>query len=190
MKEGFNTVVLPFDLTSNQVEAAFGTGTEVYAFSDEGTDPNFVTVNFNKVIAGTITANVPVLVKATAASTFQVFEGVQVVAPTADVKVTGTNVDFVGVYAPATVAADNFFVGNGALYKSAGATNIKAFRAYIDAKETGSEVKMFIDGLETSISEIMGEKAESGAIYNLAGQRVQKAQKGIYVINGKKVLVK
>ena len=190
VKEGFNTVVLPFDLTSNQVEAAFGTGTEVYAFSDEGTDPNFVTVNFNKVIAGTITANVPVLVKATAESSSQVFNGVEVKAPTADVKVAGTYVNFVGVYAPATVAADNFFVGNGALYKSAGATNIKAFRAYIDAKETGSEVKMFIDGLETSISEIMGEKAENGAIYNLAGQRVQKAQKGIYVINGKKVLVK
>ena len=190
IKADYNTVVLPFDLTAGQVAAAFGTGTEVYAFTEESANPNLVTVNFNKVIAGTITANVPVLVKATAASTSQVFEGVKVVAPTADVKVAGTNVDFVGVYAPTTIAADNFFVGNGALYKSAGATSIKAFRAYIDAKETGSEVKMFIDGLETSISEIMGEKAENGAIYNLAGQRVQKAQKGIYVINGKKVLVK
>ena len=33
-------------------------------------------------------------------------------------------------------------------------------------------------------------KTETDAIFNLAGQRVQKAQKGIYIIGGKKVLVK
>ena len=32
--------------------------------------------------------------------------------------------------------------------------------------------------------------ATNGAIYNLAGQRVEKATKGIYIMNGKKVIVK
>lgn len=35
-----------------------------------------------------------------------------------------------------------------------------------------------------------GNITENGAIFNLAGQRVNKAQKGIYIVNGKKVLVK
>ncbi len=54
-----------------------------------------------------------------------------------------------------------------------------------------SEVKAFFfedSGLETAIEEIIGENAEQDVIYNLAGQRLTKAQKGINIINGKKVL--
>ena len=191
IKVGFNTVVLPFTLTANQVTEAFGTGAEVYNFSENSTDANDITVNFNKG-DGSITANVPVLVKATTASTEQVFKGVQVVAAT-EAKVAGTNANFVGVYAPASVALGDYFIGQGALYKSAGNTSIKAFRAYIDVDNTSEAgVKMFIEdgGIETAISEINGDAAEQGAIFNLAGQRVNKAQKGVFIVNGKKVLVK
>ncbi len=190
IKEGFNTVVLPFTLTANQVTAAFGAGTEVYNYSENSTDANDITINFNKG-DGSISANVPVLVKATAPSTKQVFNGVQVVAAT-DAKVAGTNANFVGVYAPATVADGDYFIGNGAVYKSQGQTNINAFRAYIDVDNTvAGEVKLYIDGITTGISEINGEaQTEQGAIYTLSGQRVSRAQKGIYIVNGKKVAVK
>ncbi len=191
IKEGFNTVVLPFDLTANQVQTVFGMGTEVYAFSENSEDANDITINFNKVVAGTISANVPVLVKATAASNEQVFKGVQVVAPTADVNVAGKNIDFVGTYAPiAAIAKGDYFIGNGAIYKSAGNTSMKAFRAYLKVKNANADVKLFIDGIETGISEINGTAVENGAIYNLAGQRVSNAQKGIYIVNGKKVIIK
>ena len=192
IKEGFNTVVLPFDLTSGQVQSVFGTGTVVYAFSENSANANDATINFNNVVTGTISANVPVLVKATAASTEQTFNGVQVVAAS-EAKVEGKNFDFVGLYAPIdAIPAGDYFIGNGALYKSAGATSMKAFRAYIKAKEeTSGEVKLFIDGegVETSILGINAAE-EQGVVYNLAGQRVNKAQKGIYIVNGKKVLIK
>ncbi len=42
-----------------------------------------------------------------------------------------------------------------------------------------------IQGVEADTRSLAG-----AAIYNLAGQRVQKAQKGIFIINGKKLLVK
>ena len=190
VKEGFNTVVLPFNLTASQVASAFGIGTEVYAFSENSSDANNVTINFNRVVAGTISANVPVLVKATQASTSQVFEGVQVVAPTADVQVAGNNVVFKGIYAPITVAEGDYFVGNNALYKSKGNTSIKAFRAYLDAT-ADVEVKMFIDGEEiaTGIDSLIPALSEGeGVIYNVAGQRISKMQKGINIVNGKKVL--
>jgi len=188
IKEGFNTVCLPFDLTANQVATAFGTGTEVYTFSENSADANDVTINFTKG-DGSINANTPVLVKATAASEEQVFQGVQIVAA-AEAKVEGTNFDFVGVYALTTVEENDWFIAQGALYKSAGNTNIYAFRAYLDNKTGVSEVKLFIDGLATRISEINGTAVENGAIYNVAGQRVQKAQKGLYIVNGKKVVIK
>ncbi|MBO7068262.1 MAG: hypothetical protein J6W52_06235 [Bacteroidaceae bacterium] len=188
---GYNTVVLPFDLTSSQVQTAFGTGTEVYAFSENSSDPHNVTINFNKVVAGTISANVPVLVKATQASTEQVFQGVQVVAPTTDVQVAGNIVTFKGVYAPITVAEGDYFIGNGALYKSAGATELKAFRAYIDAQDAVG-VKLFVGGEEvaTGISSIENGHftIDNAPIYNLAGQRISKMQKGINIVNGKKIL--
>lgn len=191
IKAGYNTVVLPFTLTANQVATAFGTGTEVYAFSENSTDANNVSINFTKG-DGSITANVPVLVKATAASSAQTFNGVQVVAPTEGAVVEGTNTKFIGVFGPLTVAAGDYFIGNDAIWKSEGSTSIKAFRAYIYAQETSAPVKMYIGGIETAISEINADAAaeEQGAIFNLAGQRVNKAQKGIYIQNGKKVLVK
>lgn len=185
IKEGFNTICLPFDLTANQVASAFGKGSEVYAYSEASDDANSATINFNRN-DGSISANTPVLVKATAASTEQVFNGVQIVAP-GEAKVEGTNFDFVGTYAPTTVAEGDYFIGNGALYKSAGSTSMNAFRAYIHAK-TGASVRLFIDDVETGIEAINGVEAEDGAIYNIAGQRLGKMQKGINIVNGKKII--
>ena len=95
------------------------------------------------------------------------------------------------------IEAGDYFIGNGAVYKSAGETTIKAFRAYIHDKTADSGgVKFFINGesfedIETAINGInAAEKAENGAIFNIAGQRVNKAQKGLYIMNGKKVIVK
>ena len=189
-KASYNTVALPFDLTEDQVKAVFGDGVEVYSFSDEG-DPNNTTVNFNTA-AIAIQANVPVLVKATQASSQIKVNNVTV--KTGEAKVEGNNFDFVGNYGgQVTIAAGDYFISGNKLYKSAGSTTIKGFRAYLKAKETtstGGEVKLYIDGLETAIDAINGEAAEQGAIYNIAGQRVNKAQKGIYIVNGKKVIVK
>jgi hypothetical protein len=42
----------------------------------------------------------------------------------------------------------------------------------------------------TGISGFTAEKQNNATIYNLNGQRVEKAQKGLYFINGKKVSVK
>ena len=49
---------------------------------------------------------------------------------------------------------------------------------------------LFDQGIETAIVGIEATKENNGAIYNLAGQRVQTARQGIYVVNGKKVVVK
>jgi hypothetical protein len=193
IKAGFNTVVLPFTLTVNQVTTAFGTGTEVYNYSEDSDDATRATVNFNKG-DGSINANTPVLVKATVASSSQTFEGVQIVAAE-EAKVVGTNFDFVGTYAPiAIIPAGDYFIGNGALYKSTGATSMNAFRAYITANRSGARIaKFFIDGVEGETTAIEGLEvvgADNGKIYNLNGQEVKATKKGLYIQNGKKVVVK
>ena len=189
VKTGFNTVCMPFDMTAEQVVNTFGDQAKVYTFQDvpDGTNS---TINFNTKAENTIEANVPVLIgDATASTETKAFNNVMFKG--GDAVVAGTNFDFVGTYDASTdIAAGDYFIGNGALYKSTGTTTIKAFRAYIKTKTSGAEVKMFVDGIETGIDEINGAAVENGAIYNLAGQRVNKAQKGVFIVNGKKVIVK
>ena len=199
IKAGYNTVCLPFSLTAEQVTAAFGTDAEVYEYSENSTDANSVTINFTKG-DGSITANVPVLVKAIVASSAQVFKGVQVVAPTGDIKVGGTYLDYVGVYETTELAAGDFFIatkgGVQNVYQSQGLDGkkdtVKGFRAYFKNKNTSTNVKAFLyiegddaTGIE-SLTPALSEGEE--AIYNVAGQRMSKMQKGINIVNGKKVL--
>lgn len=190
IKPDFNTVVLPFNVTAVQVAEIFGEGTKVYNFSENSDNAETAEIMFQSG-DGSITANVPVLVKATTASIAQEFKGVVVEKPESDIKVAGKFIDFVGTYAPVDVAEGDYFVGNGALYRSEGNTSMNAFRAFLKVKSAEVKAELFIDGVATAIESINGNVAQpAGAIYNLAGQRVQKAQRGLYIVNGKKVVVK
>ena len=73
-----------------------------------------------------------------------------------------------------------------------GAT-IPAGKAYLDATEAGGDAKLRIvfEGEATGIEAIeTSEAVQNGEVYNLAGQRVAAPVKGLYIVNGKKVLVK
>lgn len=52
--------------------------------------------------------------------------------------------------------------------------------------------KMFFSQTATSIKEVSTDADDNAdhAIYDLTGRRVEKAKKGIYIIDGKKVLIK
>ena len=83
----------------------------------------------------------------------------------------------------------------GFYYGDAETQNGSAFaidpnKAYLAVPSGQTGVKGFsFSDMVNGIKAIETE-TESKVIYNLAGQRVSKMQKGIYVVNGKKVLVK
>ena len=182
----WNTFVVPFAISNSELTAAFGAGVKVAEFSDGGASDAEVEVVFTEMTTPAITANKPVLLKTSTASTS--FEFANRTITTDSPVATGTYVDFVGTYAASiTIAAGNYFISGNKLWKSAGTTTMKGTRAYIDAK-VPVPVKLFIGDTETSIEEINGMEAENGVIYNLAGQRISKMQKGINIINGRKVL--
>ena len=63
------------------------------------------------------------------------------------------------------------------------------FKAYLPAPVSGARFYVFDFGTETAIENIEGaESANDAVIYDLAGRRVQGAQKGLYIVNGKKVI--
>jgi hypothetical protein len=107
-----------------------------------------------------------------------------------------TSGKFTGTLVASKVPADGLFISGEKFWYSTGATNIKAFRCWFESgavldKETDFGVKMFIHhaGDETGIEEVTPGNGQQ-TIYDLAGRRVEKAGKGIYIINNKKVLVK
>ena len=63
------------------------------------------------------------------------------------------------------------------------------FKAYLPVSASGARFISFDFGTETSIDELKGENGNvKTVIYDLSGRRVQGAQKGIFIVNGKKVI--
>ena len=81
--------------------------------------------------------------------------------------------------------------GSGVGFYKDGASTIPGFKAYLPAASPGNGVKTFRFNEETAIEALESAKeAGSAKIYNLAGQRVTKAKKGIYIVGGRKVVIK
>ena len=86
----------------------------------------------------------------------------------------------------------NFNGEDGIGFYKANNNTVATNRAYIHVAN-GSGVKGFVINLEddaTGISDLKDSKDlnDSKVIYNLAGQRLSKTQKGINIVNGKKIL--
>ena len=64
------------------------------------------------------------------------------------------------------------------------------FKAYLPASAVASGARFisFDFGTETAIENIEGAEAENAVVYDLSGRRVQKAQKGVFIVNGKVVI--
>lgn len=158
----------------------------------EGVTANTVTINEDGVhldlvvIEGTIPAATPVILTGDAATyNFAITTGGS----------SEANNVLVGTYAAIAAPNSSYIlqnqnnkVGFYLVDTTEAQPNVPGFRAYIPAQ--GGGVKAFFFGEADAIQSVKAEGQNNGAIFNLAGQRVEKAQKGIYIVNGKKVLVK
>ena len=193
----WNTLVLPFDLTADQIAAAFGADAKVAAYTGAtaGADGTY-TLNFKE--ATTITANTPVFIhSAQNNSDGYTFTGVEVKNTTPTQTADGFN--FVGTYTATTVPVGNYFINSSNKFFKAGddKTNIKGTRATFEPVGAATSAKglgfnVTEDGTTTAINSItMQEELNANApMYNLAGQQVTKAYKGVILQNGKKFINK
>ncbi|MBR0276699.1 MAG: hypothetical protein IJQ76_10935 [Prevotella sp.] len=183
----WNTFCVPFDIDNATLKAQFG---DEVAVSTAALTAEAVT--FTPMNEPAITANTPVIIKVPNASTTEfTFNGVMI--KTGEAKVTGTNAEFVGNYdGQITLPAENcYYIASNKLKKATGTQTMKGFRAYFTTV-SGARLSMIIDGEDTTtgIDGVEVAPLMEGSIYNLNGQRVDKAQKGLYIVNGKKVVVK
>lgn len=108
------------------------------------------------------------------------------------------NNKLVGFQAPKAVAEGDFYgLGNkskGIGFYKVVLTSLPANKAYMAAKyiadAPAKDFLPFSDGNTTAINGLKNADVENAVIYNMQGQRVNAAQKGVYIVNGKKVIVK
>ena len=176
----WNTLCLPFDLDGVNLFDAVA-----QLDNAEGTTLNFKSVTDKQLVAGKA-----YLVKPAADITTIEANSVELkaAAPTA---VTGYT--FTGIYEPTAIDEGDLFVatGNKLAPADASGNKLKGFRAYFDVTGSGARATSFVvDDMTTGIIGVDGTVIENGKIYNLNGQKVQNAQKGLYIVNGKKVVIK
>lgn len=194
--EHWNSFCVPFAISADVIAEKFGAGTQVRTFgSMNGNVMNFAH-------STTIEAGKPYIVKPTQEVVDPSFTGVNIEA-TAAKKVGADGYFMQGIYSAKTdLATDgtNLFLGDGnKFYKPAGATTarMKGLRAFFIVPQGTNlaALRANIDGATTAIDEFatVVEQPTDNRIYNLQGQFVGTSFEGlhgVYVQNGKKVLVK
>lgn len=198
--EYWNTVCFPFNLNTEEINTLFGENAEIREFNRvENSEMVFVEPKEKAIVAGT-----PYLFKPENNIDNSLFFRATVdnsnnVASYADAE--GKEYKFVGVTSPTALLATDIFIGTDAnLYypdmDTEGANIINGMRAYIQLPE-GTDAKTFsinTNGIATSISNINKAAEAEGIVYTISGQKVgkytEKLPKGIYVMNGKKFVVK
>jgi hypothetical protein len=208
----WSTICLPFAMTAEQCKAAFGNDVQLGDFAgvnsslDDADNVVAITANFDNVTA--IEANHPYIIKvSTSVSEFTV-DGVDVVPNEEDAFIefdngkTGSRrvvySGFYGTYhASTTLDEYTLFLNDGKFWYSKGNTKMKAFRAYFDFNDVLASVEkaeapvlISFDGETTGIDGVKRESITDDRYYNLKGQRVENPTKGLYIKNGKKVVVK
>ena len=191
----WNPVCLPFAITAEQITEWFGEESEVAEYiGDEESNGN-VTVKFRKKTDG-IKANTPYLLFPKKNVTVSKFPAVEIIA-TDMPKSEGTIFDFVGTYTnqskgSSEIQMGDYIVSGGIFKKASGGNAIKAFRAYLRQRDVSNAktVSMLFENETTGIAELKDNVVMPTVYYDLQGRRVAAPSKGIYIVNGKKVIIK
>ena len=177
----WNTFCVPFDMEISEL----GTGAEVKELTGATLNGNNYSMTFGN--ASTIEAGKAYMVRVPSDVT-----SLSLSNKTIKGDITPTTVDgvtFTGVYNNGNAPEGSFIISNNVFYLVDSEVALKAFRGYITTETTGVKALTFdFDDDATGISNLNVNDNLNGAIYNLSGQRINKMQKGINIINGKKIL--
>ena len=207
----WSTICLPFSMTEEQVKTAFGEDVRLADFtgwsSDEDDEGDIVGILVRFTTITEVEANHPCLIKVPDAVTSFNVENVYIeVEDEPVVQVGKKKVErgfFTGTYvADTTVPENNLFLYGNKFYYSVGLTKMKAFRAYFEfydvlssVEGSSTKIRYVIDDVSTAVNHVEVGHTPDG-IYTLQGLYLgkdvdaQQLPKGVYVINGKKTIIK
>ena len=170
----YTTYVAPYALDFSSVE-----GLTAYVVTAIGESVTIESVD--KVPAGT-----GVILKGTAAQAYEIPVIASADAPE-------TNLLKAAVTAYEAAADEVYVLKDGKFCLVTAASTVPAGKAYLLASDVPASARVLtieIGGKTTGISKVEATVAEDAEIYNMLGQRVAQPTKGLYIVNGKKVIVK
>ena len=197
--EAASTVTIPLSYVSS-AGASFSTLYLPFGATIEGADAYIITARNGEWAIATqideVPANTGVLLRAEG----EVASATVIINDAASAETTGNLLNGTNVDITADRSAGEYILGNGdaglGFYKRKSGRKIGANKAYLklDADLPASVKGILLDfdfdadGIRTiDKGQLTIDNAE---IYNLAGQKMSKLQKGVNIVNGKKVLVK
>lgn len=186
----WNTFCIPFDITD--IENA--TATE-FTRQMDGATMKFTPVH-------SIKAGVPYLIKWDKVN--PTFKHVTLKStPAQTISTNDGAYSFIGTYGITTLKDDKTerFLGDGdklywpAASSGAGYNKLQGMRAYYRVPASVTTAKVgFYTPFTTSVGKFVAEKGNQPTIYNLSGQKVSgslsELKKGIYIVNGQKIIIK
>ena len=169
--DGWATAYLPFPYTTPE-------GVTAYTGTINGSALSLTEVS------GTVPAGTAVVLKGTAGSdnTFTIAAEANAIEENALKGSWDPVQGGDGIYA---LAKKNDVVG---FYPVSTSISIPVGKAYLDTSAGVKGFTFIFDDDADAIVSPLGETEEGAAVYNLAGQRISKMQKGINIVNGKKIL--
>ena len=200
--QAWNSFVLPFEISVADLSAAVGYAVVNILNESASTASN---VKF-QLTMGTIPANTPFLMKTAKEVDMAdvTISGVQIIkAAASSVTVGSGDVKFIGIYETKAMASNNTFAVNGSWIKGNDETDaskqvkLAPLAAYVETPASAGAPTIYvedIDGVVTAISTITAEGVaiEKNGWYTINGIKLESAptEKGIYIRNGKKFVIK
>ena len=193
----WNTIALPFDVSAEQLTETFGTGVKLYELSGSTLDNGVLGLEFAS--ATSIEAGKPYFIKASADVVNPTFQSVTIDASANNPSATDY-VDFIPTLGVTTVEGSDLRevlvlgAGNTLYNPSVLPAMMKGFRGFFRVHDevvaNAAQFRMsFAEESEISgIFRVAGDNGTDGCIYNLMGQRVNRADKGLFIVNGKRVI--
>ena len=197
----YSTIGLPFDVDETMLKKRFGEDVELMEMKGSTINNRELDVTINFTRATSIEAGKPYLIKVSAATgdvKDPTFTGVVIKN-----KVNSYETDYVSfipVFSQTHLENDNqkilFLTGNNTLMwpdSHAYTADFRGLRCYFMLKGVANNARTFnllFDNETTGIQTIAKNVATGNEYFNLSGQRVSMPQKGVYIKNGKKVIVK
>ncbi len=213
----WNTLCVPFDLTAAQVAEVFGEGTKVATLrpGDAAYTADNQTMHFVVTDVAEVEAGIPYLIKPGQSITRGGYVTDAIKIAGADVKAVepgsveaGSSYRYRGAFDKTTHPVGDLYVATGNMLKPNNVANgvMRGFRTYFEKLDSEAKALFFtIDEEPTGIigvenGEVKVETFGHGAVYDLQGRKVAdnpssvfshpSSRKGVYVINGKKVVIK
>lgn len=190
----WNSFCVPFAISADQLKSQFGNDVRIAAF----TGCTETTLQFTTVEQ--VEAGVPYLVYPTAGygdKGYYEFTDVTrfVATPQA---VTQSQVSYTPSFVSTTAPQGAYVLSQNVVYHLTSAMAMKGFRAYFVENSAAAKISSWtLDGVVTGIEEIEGQEVQPFDVYNMNGQKVRSRvtttdhlPQGVYIVNGKKVIIK